>query len=489
MDLSVIGLKIERQKYKSIEDFDRDVRLMTRNTLVVYGPDTQEHWVSPPPSCLTCVLGLILCGRPDIQIAEILQYAWHLIYQNIQSVLQDDPSLEVHLPEGHTTTVESTTETAAELEPEEPTKDGRSRNNRRTKFDSDGEDADFNYSEEVAARAQERQREKKERKPSVRPAAAVKSEAKRVIPRASFAKAPEEPEIKAYSSLVVDPPHDFLPDKLPADAVLSRQEYYLLRLAVERRPVMVDGRIVVNGVLVDGKVVMPLRDLPTVPADGQLRWALTILRDSPVQALLRKHFAARLVELLNASADLNTTTVDGLAESVNEGKFASKVALPAMDHMSRMLFQLGQVSMTNEHRIDPLDEYVLRVYIPLVVYHVMQFVAAEGGGNGSAPGSQGATSATGGAGARTGPAGATAAGGAAAHAKYLATSAKQVLQSVFEQHPTAAITTRAEVNTCFSDPRTLRDFLDGITRHLINMKGQFFKKGGLGLAGQTVSRP
>jgi hypothetical protein len=403
------------------------------------------------------------------QIAEILRYAWHLMYQNIQSVLRDDPSLAVVLPEDHTCEVVEAPAVEAVAEDYYEPSEAPARKSKQRSRDRE-EDTDYDQSEEIQEQLRHHSEPRRtssgsartERSKTARPAPTV---AHRENAPARQQPPVEQPIYQAYSSLATASAAHELPAVKAEGASVSPEAYFQLHRAVECRPWMVAGRIVINGVLDANSKPMKLSDLPAVPADSQLRWALCILRDQPVQALLRKQFATRLKDLINSSADTSALTS---LENAHAAQFAAKVQLPALDGPCRMLFQMCQLSVTYEHRIDPFDEFVLRVHIPLLVYHVLQHIATENGATPSSTGgsSQGAMSKN----------NSQTSLNATAHSKNLAAAAKEVLRSVFEHQPLPTLAARTEVTTCFSDPKALRDFLEGIAMHLINMKQLFFKK-------------
>jgi hypothetical protein len=203
-------------------------------------------------------------------------------------------------------------------------------------------------------------------------------------------------------------------------------------------------------------VGLPLPDLPPVPADSQLSWALVLLRDFSVQALLRKQFAVRLRDLVVTSSDISGLALDSPEASgaVSPGHFAPKFALPASDSLCRLLFQLCQMSLTYANRIDSVDERVLRLYIPRLVYCVLTRNPDAATVEVKREGDAGAVDKP-----------------AIAPGKSLAAAAKDVLAEVFAQQPLdALLPTPARQQSCFADDEVLREFLESIAKHLINLK-------------------
>mmetsp|Transcript_35638 Transcript_35638/g.79174 ORF Transcript_35638/g.79174 Transcript_35638/m.79174 type:complete len:181 (-) Transcript_35638:2377-2919(-) len=82
--------------------------------------------------------------------------------------------------------------------------------------------------------------------------------------------------------------------------------------------------------------------------------------------MLRRQLSLRLRELIVASFDTEVV-----------GNYSLKGVFPHADAATRRLFQLCQISRTMESRIDPIDEVVLRVHIPLTLYFVVAPILAE----------------------------------------------------------------------------------------------------------------
>jgi len=189
-------------------------------------------------------------------------------------------------------------------------------------------------------------------------------------------------------------------------------------------------------------------DLLSVLADAQLRWALALLRDFSVQALLRRQFAMSLRDLIVKSSDVKDINQAKADAAITKGHFANKVFFPHGSAMCRQLFQLCQMSLTYADRIDGMDEHVLRVYIPLLVHCTVK------------PSSEATTVAP-----------AVPATGAE-RAQLLNITARALVKEVLE-HPAAAennIFKRSGYSSCFSDRAVLREFLESVAKHLINMK-------------------
>jgi hypothetical protein len=163
-----------------------------------------------------------------------------------------------------------------------------------------------------------------------------------------------------------------------------------------------------------------LPDLPPVLTDAHLRWAIVMLRDASLQAMFRKYFALRLRDLI----------VDTLSAH------DSPVVLPYADAFSRQLFQLCQVSLTQADRIDPLDEHVLRNCIPLMIHATYSTQWQD-----------------------------PSAAAAGSHSNALS---REIVDRALT-HP-AAVRPSATASSCFQDPRTQRDFLESICRHLLHLK-------------------
>jgi len=163
-----------------------------------------------------------------------------------------------------------------------------------------------------------------------------------------------------------------------------------------------------------------LPDLPPVLTDAHLRWATVMLRDASLQAMFRKYFALRLRDLI----------VDTLSAH------DSPVVLPYADAFSRQLFQLCQVSLTQADRIDPLDEHVLRNCIPLMIHATYSTQWQD-----------------------------PSAAAAGSHSNALP---REIVDRALT-HP-AAVRPSATASSCFQDPRTQRDFLESICRHLLHLK-------------------
>lgn len=183
-----------------------------------------------------------------------------------------------------------------------------------------------------------------------------------------------------------------------------------------------------------------LQDLPPVIADYHVSWALTMLRDTALQQLFRKQLAMRLRELIVASSDTSAGTATTSVKT-EDGCFAHRVSFPHADVLCRNLFQLCQMSLTYENRIEALDDHVLRVYLPLLVYYTVR-----PDDNIPVP--------------------------AASDSKASNATAKAVVKKVLEHsEPLAVLASRPErLKSCYSERGVLREFLESIGTHLVNMK-------------------
>ena len=120
-------------------------------------------------------------------------------------------------------------------------------------------------------------------------------------------------------------------------------------------------------------------ELPGVLADGKLLWILSILRDPAVQQLLLKFLASRLSDMLkskNASMALPRKSMGGMVGSgVQVGLLGAvmgkKILYPNDDIVCKLALQLCQLSMSNEHELQTLDQSLLRCEIPMVMLDVL----------------------------------------------------------------------------------------------------------------------
>lgn len=102
-------VKVDRKKYKTLEEFEKDLMLVFQNCFQYNGLDeismVSRVILSPRISSYDSSLLPIFCSLldifPTIQYVEQMQFGWFLIHQNIQSVLQDDPDLAVELKPPH----------------------------------------------------------------------------------------------------------------------------------------------------------------------------------------------------------------------------------------------------------------------------------------------------------------------------------------------------------------------------------------------------
>jgi hypothetical protein len=464
-----------------------------------------------------------------VQFAEQLQYAWYLSRQNIRSVLTGDASLAVELDAAHLYVpgeeggeegeeeMEEDAQGAAEpvkqtqvVEVKAPEKKDRVLNALSTSTavgSSAGKSNDArNVSPKPAAEPVIKLKIKAETPQKASAPAAIpkalkedtaepmevedvpaRTTATAQKPKARAESAPESktaakkssPEPQSHittatsSSAAQGPVLEAAQEvALPAGADSLRM-LRSLRAALARirsPPVLLNGRILSAEKAAtasrsqesNGSVGLPLPDLPPVPADAQLSWALVLLRDFSVQALLRKQFAMRLRDLIVSSSDVSVLTMDSKESSsvVSEGHFAPKFALPAADSLSRLLFQLCQMSLTYANRIDPVDEGVLRVYIPRLIYCVLTRkpdATAEVKKEGDK--------------ASNGTTNGTSSAAPAAAGKILAATAKAVLAEVFAQQPLEdSLAPAPGRQSCFGDAEVLRDFLESIAKHMINLK-------------------
>mgnify|MGYP005991659749 CR=1 FL=1 len=480
----------------------------------------------------------------NVQYAEQMQFAWHLIRQNIESVLSGDDSLAVQLLPPHLDTGEE----EEEMEEEVAQQDEIVVEEKEVAHESEEEVAE----QQQAAKHQDKEimqretqeidlKEKKEeeaRSDDASTATQPLLDSEQVNENTTseldlLLGAPEPEEIKSEPMEVVLSPSAKLPtqrnttpspvvvkltpapsksvESAPIESVVvvpnTSNDLALLdtdhkangrpatsvdkatrpvpspvlrslRTAVQHLrapPVLINNRLyssekAATMMQYDASLQsQPLSDLPPVlQVDSQLRWTLVLLRDFSVQALLRKQFAMRLRDLINTSCDTTSITVDSriVTNNAQPGQFLIKSMLPAADSVCRCLFQLCQLSLTYANRLDSLDEYVLRVYIPLVIYHVIQqaennYTTTNNTTNNTTTASATTSTTT------------TTTTSAVIVGKSLVQQAKEVLQSVFEQQPTAhALLAGIPKSSCFSNTDILKEFLESIAKHLINMKIQ-----------------
>jgi len=257
------------------------------------------------------------------------------------------------------------------------------------------------------------------------------------------AHAPEPLRVQVQEPIAVRAVRPPTPESVPIgdqppveSALLQSLKAAVVAINTPRR--LMNGRVV--GGTGEG---LYLNELPAVIADAQLSWALTLLKDISVQMLLRKQFAMRLRDLITSSTDTSAITQLRADEMQHKGHFANKVLFPHADVQCRQLFQLCQMSFTYANHVDRIDEHVLRVYIPRLIYFV---VRPSGEGLKAVPDNE--------------------------RAQQLTATARAVVKSVLEHpvHEKDNIFIRQSYSTCFSDKAVLRDFLEATAKHLINMK-------------------
>ena len=120
-------------------------------------------------------------------------------------------------------------------------------------------------------------------------------------------------------------------------------------------------------------------ELPGVLADGKLLWILSILRDPAVQVLLLKFLASRLSDMLkskNAAMIQPRKGMGGIGGSgVQVGLLGAvmgkKILYPNDDVVCKLALQLCQLSMSNEHELQALDQSLLRCEIPMIMLDVL----------------------------------------------------------------------------------------------------------------------
>ena len=120
-------------------------------------------------------------------------------------------------------------------------------------------------------------------------------------------------------------------------------------------------------------------ELPGVQADGKLLWILSILRDPAVQVLLLKFLASRLSDMLkskNAALIQPRKNMGGIGGSgVQVGLLGAvmgkKILYPNDDVVCKLALQLCQLSMSNEHELQALDQSLLRCEIPMIMLDVL----------------------------------------------------------------------------------------------------------------------
>jgi hypothetical protein len=120
-------------------------------------------------------------------------------------------------------------------------------------------------------------------------------------------------------------------------------------------------------------------ELPGVQADGKLLWILSILRDPAVQGLLLKFLARRLSDMLkskNAALIQPRKNMGGIGGGgVQVGLLGAvmgkKILYPNDDVVCKLALQLCQLSMSNEHELQALDQSLLRCEIPMIMLDVL----------------------------------------------------------------------------------------------------------------------
>lgn len=120
-------------------------------------------------------------------------------------------------------------------------------------------------------------------------------------------------------------------------------------------------------------------ELPGVQADGKLLWILSILRDPAVQVLLLKFLASRLSDMLkskNAALIQPRKNMGGIGGSgVQVGLLGAvmgkKILYPNDDVVCKLALQLCQLSMSNGHELQALDQSLLRCEIPMIMLDVL----------------------------------------------------------------------------------------------------------------------
>ena len=133
------------------------------------------------------------------------------------------------------------------------------------------------------------------------------------------------------------------PPELPVESAILRQScladnYFKTQATVE-------------GLLGGGKG--GFSELPGVAAEGKLMWVLCILRDPQVQSLLVRFLASHLTEMLKPR------------------KGDKKAFLPYDDPTCKFAIQLCQLSLSNEYELLELDQSLLRVEIPMIMFDVL----------------------------------------------------------------------------------------------------------------------
>ena len=109
-------------------------------------------------------------------------------------------------------------------------------------------------------------------------------------------------------------------------------------------------------------------ELPCVPADGKLLWIICILRDPQVQDLLLKFLSSRLSDMLKPKSSVVLPRF-GMQSSLP--CMERKIVLPNEDLISKFTIQLCQLSLTNEYELCGLDQSLVRVEIPMIMFDVL----------------------------------------------------------------------------------------------------------------------
>jgi hypothetical protein len=120
-------------------------------------------------------------------------------------------------------------------------------------------------------------------------------------------------------------------------------------------------------------------ELPGVLADGKLLWILSILRDPAVQVLLLKFLASRLSDMLKSKnaamiqprKNMGGIGGSGLQVGLLGAVMGKKILYPNDDVVCKLALQLCQLSMSNEHELQALDQSLLRCEIPMIMLDVL----------------------------------------------------------------------------------------------------------------------
>lgn len=207
---------------------------------------------------------------------------------------------------------------------------------------------------------------------------------------------------------------------------------------------------------------LPVPDLPPIIAVQQLQWALLLLRDVSVQALLRKQLAISMLEIVSKHLNSNVSAIAGntnvafaAGSRITSSADGSSIRMPFEDLTVRRVFQLCQISYSSyDEAVPALDQATLRVVLPLLLMQISR--DHMNSDHGAAQQDQSLDDA-----AKT--------AAIASRAKALVGSTLKDAAAALGEQSSAEDGSGVDKPSCFTHGQLLQELLESVTKHILTM--------------------